>query len=100
MAHTHDDVHRDVEVIERDGGAGVTAGMLVAIGALIVFAIIALSVLYARPWDDNNSNNNTPNVPGISDNSGGGGSGSGDSGAPSGGGGSDSGGGGGDAPAQ
>ena len=86
MAHTHNDVHRDVEIIERDGGRGVTTGLMVAIAALVIFAIIALAVLFARPWDDGGANNN-PNVPGVSDNSGGGNNngGAGDSGGSSGG---------------
>lgn len=73
MAHTHRDVH-DIDIVERDGGSGLTAGVLVAIAALVVFAVIALAVLFARPWDDNGANN-TPNVPGVTDNSGGGASG-------------------------
>ncbi len=92
MAHMHDDVHsttREVDVIDRGNGSGFGAGFMLAIATLLVLAVIGVAVLWARPWDDN-SNNNTPNVPGISDNSGGGSSGGGQ---PSGGG-SDSGGGG------
>ena len=72
MAHVHDDVHdtREVDIIDR-GGSGVGAGVMLAIAALLVVAIIGLGVLWARPWDDNGPNTN-PNVPGISDNNGGG----------------------------
>jgi uncharacterized membrane protein YgcG len=97
MAHTHHDTH-DV-IIDREGGPGVTAGLIAAIAVIVLIAVIGLAVLFSRPWDSGNSNS-TPSVPGISDNSGGGGGNSGgDTGNGSGG--DSSGGGGGDAqPAQ
>ena len=100
MAHTHHDTH-DV-IIDREGGPGVTAGLIAAIAVIVLVAVIGLAVLFSRPWD-NGSSNNTPNVPGISDNSGGGGGGNGggDTGGSSGGDPSGAGSGGGDAqPAQ
>jgi uncharacterized membrane protein YgcG len=99
MAHTHHDTH-DV-IIDREGGPGVTAGLIAAIAVILLIAVIGLAVLFSRPWDS--GSNNTPNVPGIQDNSGGGGGGNngGDTGGGSGGDSSGGGSGGGDAqPAQ
>lgn len=82
MAHAHDDLHthREIEVVDR--GTGVGAGLMVAIAALLVVAIIGLAVVWSRPWDNGSSPNTNPN-PGISDNSGGGNnSGGGDQPAP------------------
>lgn len=78
MAHAHDDVHtttHEVDVVDRGSGFG--AGFMLAAVTLIVLAVVGIAVLWARPWDDNNTRNNTPNVPGITDNSGGGQSGGG-----------------------
>jgi hypothetical protein len=46
--------------------------MIIAVGALIVFAVIALAVLWAAPWDDDGGVDTSP---GISDQIGGGGDG-------------------------
>ena len=78
MAHMHNDVQttREVDVIDRGSGFG--AGFMLAIATLLVLAVVGIAVLWARPWDDNSGvRNNNPNVPGISDNSGGGQSGGG-----------------------
>jgi hypothetical protein len=77
MAHTHGDPHsyREVDVIDR--GSGVSAGIMLAIAALLLIVVIGLAVAWSRPWNSGGTNNNNPNVPGISDNSGGGNGGSG-----------------------
>ena len=72
----HQDTHTHRTVIEDRTGYG--AGMLVAVAAIILLALVAFAVLWTQPWDDNSSNTN-PNVPGITDDSGGGGTGGGDS---------------------
>ena len=71
MAHTHGDPHtyREVDVIDR--GSGVSAGIMLAIAALLLIVVIGLAVAWSRPWNNGTSNNN-PSVPGISDNGGGG----------------------------
>ena len=66
MAHIHHDAH-EVEVVEGDG-ASVAIGMIVAVATLLVVAIVALAVLWAAPWGDDDVNEN-PNVPGITDDS-------------------------------
>ncbi len=71
MAHSHAPdpvVHHDRQVIDRGGGTG--AGMLIAVAALIAIVVIGLAVLWAAPWDDDGGN--TPNIPDVTDNSGGG----------------------------
>ena len=70
MAHTHSDVH-EVDVIDRDGGTGLAAGVLLAVAAILVMGVIGLAVLFTRPWDDNSPNNNPTTAPGITDNGGG-----------------------------
>lgn len=97
MTHSH---HHDVEVVDR--GAGVGAGLLAAIAAVLVLLIIALAVLWAAPWDDDDAAGGTPDVPGITDDSGGvPGGGDADSGSEGGtGGGGEGGTGGGEQPAQ
>lgn len=67
---THDS-HSHGTVIEDRTGAG--AGMLVALAAIIVIALIAFAVLWTQPWDDNDGGGIADPVPGIEDNSGGGG---------------------------
>lgn len=91
--------HGHTTVVEDRSGSG--AGMLVALAAIIVIALIAFAVLWTQPWDNDSGTGVGDAVPGIQDNSGGGGAGgdtddgAGDGG--SGGGGSD---GGGEQPAQ
>jgi hypothetical protein len=61
MAHSHD---HSVDVVEHRDGFG--SGAIVAVAALIVLAVIGLAVLFAAPWDDDNSGGGTNNpVPGI-----------------------------------
>lgn len=68
MAHSHDPVvQHDREVIDNRGTG---AGMLIAIAALIAIVVIGLAVLWSAPWDDDGDA--TPNVPDVTDNSGGG----------------------------
>jgi hypothetical protein len=60
MAHSHDDTHsRHVDVVERHGPG---AGALVALAAIIIFAIVAFAVLYSRPWDDDGAADNSPGI--------------------------------------
>ena len=66
MAHDHG----HTTVVEDRTGAG--AGMLVALAAIIVIALIAFAVLWTQPWDDNDGAGVTDTVPGIEDNGGGG----------------------------
>jgi hypothetical protein len=70
MAHSHGDTHGHGGVA--DPGPGYASGLVLTVAALVVLAIIALAVLWAAPWDDNDGDS-TPNVPGITDDSGGGG---------------------------
>ncbi len=76
MAHAHHDPHDHVEVVE--GGAQYGSGLVIALITLLVLAILAFALIYARPWGSGSSHTN--NNPGISDNSGeNGGSGGGSS---------------------
>lgn len=69
MAHMHDEpvIHHDREVIDRTGSG---AGFLVGIAAIVAVVVIGLAVLWAAPWDENNTNT-VPNVPDVTDNNGG-----------------------------
>jgi hypothetical protein len=69
MAHTHYD-DGDHVVLTRPEPGGYSA-MMIALAVLIVAAIVALAVLWARPWDDSSSPG--PQVPGIGNQNGGGG---------------------------
>lgn len=60
MAHT--DSHH-VDVVDRRDGPG--AGLMLAIAALVVIAVVALAVLFTQPWDDDNGGVDTS--PGITD---------------------------------
>ena len=77
--HSHDTHHVDREVIV-GSGAPFGTGLVLALAALLVLVIIAFALLWSRPWDNGGSSNSSPNVPGISDNSGGGGDTGGDTG--------------------
>ena len=69
MAHSsHSDHGRDVVV--DSGGNGFGSGLLLMLAALAIVAIVALAVLWAQPWDDDGDS--SPNVPGITDDTGGG----------------------------
>ena len=71
MAHTHDShSHGDVVIDDRTGPA---AGLLVALAAVVILAIVAFAVIWAAPWDDDSDGVTEPSVPGITDDSGGGG---------------------------
>jgi hypothetical protein len=50
---------------------------MIAIATLLVVAVLALVLLVAQPWDDDS--NVSPNVPDVTDDSGGGGAGGGGS---------------------
>ena len=74
MAHIHEDpvVHdvvREREVVAGDP-AGISAGVLLAIAALLAIIVIGLAVLWTSPWD-NGGGSTGPVDPGTSDNSGG-----------------------------
>jgi hypothetical protein len=59
MQETHD-VHHDA------GAFGFASGFVIAIGALVLAAIIAgIVLLAAQPWEDDGGTADTPNVPGI-----------------------------------
>jgi hypothetical protein len=69
LAHTHDTHgHHEVDVVDR----GAPAGALVAVAALLVLAVIAFALLWTQPWNDDGASTSNPNVPGVSDNGGGG----------------------------
>jgi hypothetical protein len=57
-------------VVDRGGPA---AGLLVAIAAVLILAIVAFAVIWAAPWDDDGDGIADPSVPGITDDIGGGG---------------------------
>jgi hypothetical protein len=61
MAHTHSEGHGH-DVVTRSDPGGFSA-MMIALAVLIVAAVVALAVLWAQPWDDDNGS--TPDAPGI-----------------------------------
>jgi hypothetical protein len=72
MAHGH---HTDHVVREDVSGAALGMGFIVALGTIILLAVLALAVLFAvQPWDDDGGVAETP----ITDDTDGGAPGSGD----------------------
>ncbi len=57
MAHT-DSHHVDVV----DGRNGPGAGLMLAIAALVVIAVVALAVLFTQPWDDDGGVDTSPGI--------------------------------------